>query len=358
MGITVLSPPATSSGSVSSTGALSGALPLPASGLQIDFAALLTGQITGLQPGITTTHLTSSEKSVDKDIPQIISDLLAPQDPALTPQIALPYSTPPLYTEGSTSKSDAPEALGMTSLPDTEKAFTTAAEKALSAGNDASASSRLAELKTPSTTLGTTNTPQSAAPVPLAAGNAEAAILAGDNISSGNSTTPTFASLMAQNSAAPVQSAPQGNPTTITTPLQDSRWPQDLGERIVWMAKNDQQHAQINITPPQLGPVQITLSLNGDQASIAFASPHADVRKAIEEGMPNLREMLSTSGINLGQSDVGSQLKQQQPELARQFANGQRSTGETAILPADSHIVSRTSGQPIQQGRGLVDLFA
>ena len=357
MGISVLSPPATSSGSVSSTGALSGALPLPASGLQIDFAALLTGQIIGLQPETATMSLTSSEKSADKDTPQTISDLLAPQDPALSPQIALSYSAPPLYTEGSTPKNDTPLALAPTSLPNTEKAFTAAAEKALSAGNDASAS-RLAELKTPSTTLGTTNTPQSAAPVPLAAGNAEAAILAGDNISSGNSTTQTFASLLAPNSAAPAQSVPHGNPTAIPTPLQDSRWPQDLGERIVWMAKNDQQHAQINITPAQLGPVQITLSLNGDQASIAFASPHADVRKAIEEAMPNLREMLSTSGINLGQSDVGSELKQQQPELARQFANGQRSTGETAILPADSHIVSRTSGQPIQQGRGLVDLFA
>jgi hypothetical protein len=78
------------------------------------------------------------------------------------------------------------------------------------------------------------------------------------------------------------------NPQTrISTPLHAEAWPQQFGEKVVWMAKNDQQTAQININPPQLGPVQITLSLSGDQATAVFASPHAEVRQAIESSLPN-----------------------------------------------------------------------
>jgi flagellar hook-length control protein FliK len=155
-----------------------------------------------------------------------------------------------------------------------------------------------------------------------------------------------------------IQAPVAASTPTIATTLQDSRWPQEFSDRIVWIAKNDQQVAQINITPAQLGPVQITVNINGDQASINFASPHAEVRKAIEDAMPNLREMLASSGISLGQSNVGSQLQQQQRELPGQFANGSRSTGENAILPPDSRTGSNSSSLPIQRGRGLVDLFA
>jgi flagellar hook-length control protein FliK len=184
------------------------------------------------------------------------------------------------------------------------------------------------------------------------------AILAGE-ANSGNTSPSAFATVMA-NHAAQTQQAQHPAPSnpTVTTPLQDNRWAQDFSERIVWVARNDQQVAQINISPAQLGPVQITLNMNGDQASIAFASPHAEVRKAIEDAMPNLREMLSSAGISLGQSNVGAQLQQQQRDTAALFTNGNRSAGETAILPADSRSGSISTGLPIQRGRGLVDLFA
>lgn len=152
--------------------------------------------------------------------------------------------------------------------------------------------------------------------------------------------------------------APKEQPAPITTPLPDRQWPQSFGERIVWMAKNEQQVAQININPPQLGPVQITLNLSGDQATAVFASPHAEVRQAIQDAMPQLREMLSSAGVSLGQTNVGAQTPQQNREAPEQFANGARFSGETAILSPDGNSGSATSGKVIQRGRGLVDLFA
>jgi flagellar hook-length control protein FliK len=147
-------------------------------------------------------------------------------------------------------------------------------------------------------------------------------------------------------------------PPGIAAHLHESAWPKQFGEKVVWMARAEQQSAQININPPQLGPVQITLNLNGDQASLAFASPHAEVRQAIESALPQLKEMLASAGINLGQSNVGANLGKQNPEMPFQDANGNRSASENAILPANDKGANIAGSAVLHRGRGMVDLFA
>lgn len=151
---------------------------------------------------------------------------------------------------------------------------------------------------------------------------------------------------------APAQAAaPQGS---LDTPVQDPRWSQEFGEKIVWMARNDQQQAQLSLNPAHLGPLQITLSLDSDQASANFTAATPEVRQAIEDAMPRLREMLASAGISLGQTQVGTQAQQEQAQ-ARQERSGTRSQGDEAILEADSGSVTSVSPQ---RGNGLVDLFA
>ena len=188
----------------------------------------------------------------------------------------------------------------------------------------------------------------------------EPAILAGDNATTAPSAPQpsSFSALLANQTNNSAQQPGQAVQLPVNTPLHTPRWNADFGERIVWMAKNDQQSAQISINPAQLGPVQITLNLHGDQASAVFASPHAEVRQAIQDAMPQLREMLASSGISLGQANVGAQLPQQNREATQQFANTNRSSGENAILSPDSLNGSISANLPLQRGRGLVDLFA
>ncbi|MBK7461690.1 MAG: flagellar hook-length control protein FliK [Betaproteobacteria bacterium] len=144
----------------------------------------------------------------------------------------------------------------------------------------------------------------------------------------------------------------------IHTHLRENSWSQQFGEKIVWLAKNDQQSAQININPPELGPVQITLNLSGGEAKVTFASPHMEVRQAIENSLPQLKEMLLTAGINLGQTNVGANLAQQNPDNPYQNANGKHLADENAILPANDKALNVTTSSVLQKGRGLVDLFA
>ena len=170
---------------------------------------------------------------------------------------------------------------------------------------------------------------------------------------------PTLISSPSSNPAAKsaTESAPT-EPPNISTHLRDSLWSQQFSEKIIWLSKNGQQSAQININPPELGPVQITLNLSGDQAKLVFASPHAEVRQAIESALPQLKEMLSATGISLGQTNVGANMAQQNPDNPYQTGNGKRLTGENAILPANDKALSMGASSVLQRGRGMVDLFA
>lgn len=146
---------------------------------------------------------------------------------------------------------------------------------------------------------------------------------------------------------------------TVQAPLHDAQWGQQLGGKVVWMARGDIQNAQINISPAQLGPIQVNISMNGDQMTANFVASQAEVRQALEEALPRLREMLSGAGIQLGQANVGAQTPQQQRNNDAGFSSSARSGGEdTAILPTDGVAATPLPNQPIQRGRGMVDLFA
>lgn len=129
-------------------------------------------------------------------------------------------------------------------------------------------------------------------------------------------------------------------------------WDQGLGERLLWMAGQKQQVAQLHLNPPDLGPLQITLTLEDDQASAQFVCAHATVREAIETAMPRLREMLADNGITLGNASVGSDAfyEQAQPQHeARAFAP-EPAAADSGAAPRGERV--------LPSARGLVDTFA
>ncbi|SFW14437.1 flagellar hook-length control protein FliK [Nitrosovibrio sp. Nv17] len=135
-----------------------------------------------------------------------------------------------------------------------------------------------------------------------------------------------------------------------------SGWDDALGRKILWLVSEQRQIAELNLNPPELGPLRVVLSMSSDQLSVSFVSQQADVRSALETALPRLREMMAESGLDLGDASVGSHSPQQQ-EFERQGRGGTRHAsggGGYAIVP-DGDVPGRRipSG-----GRGLVDTFA
>ena len=137
----------------------------------------------------------------------------------------------------------------------------------------------------------------------------------------------------------------------VDAPVRSPAFATEFSEKIVWMTGRQTQLADISLNPPQLGAIEVRLSLNGGEAGAQFFSANASVRDAIESALPKLREMLAQAGINLGDSHVRDEaFAQREPGESRQFGNnGQRS--ESAFTSVSHPVVSRS-------GIGLVDLYA
>jgi len=343
MGISVISTASASTAATSVPSATTGA-----EGISGDFAALLFGELKNLLPtastdaSLTTAELEDPQSAAGAVDPAAIAALIGNAQQAPEAIRSTGVIDPPLEkgargilgTQPAPADKDGRQLLdarerGTAGLSETTKA----SEKSALAGNLPQSFNRLL--------------PNEAANIA-----AEASPLDASPATPTNPTSGIAGGRPLQDAAA--SSPPPG----IAAHLSESAWPKQFGDKVVWMARNDQQSAQININPPQLGPIQITLNLSGDQATLAFASPHAEVRQAIESALPQLKEMLSSAGINLGQSNVGANLSQQNQEHLFQDSNGNRSANENAILPASEKAANIAGSAVIHRGRGMVDLFA
>jgi flagellar hook-length control protein FliK len=150
--------------------------------------------------------------------------------------------------------------------------------------------------------------------------------------------------------------ATPANSTTIGTPISQAAWGDEFGQKITWMATQRNQSAELHLNPPQLGPLDITLKMNGDQATALFTSPHAAVREAIEQALPKLREMLADNGIMLNNAMVSDQQTRNEQDNAARKSQTKSSTSSANEIETVGTHEARTSR--ISRHNGMVDTFA
>ena len=128
------------------------------------------------------------------------------------------------------------------------------------------------------------------------------------------------------------------------------------------MANQQNSRADLVLNPPQLGRVEISLTVNGDQATANFVSASPEVRDALNQAMPHLREVLAGAGIQLGQAQVGADSSSQWSNQQETRHNG-GSSSRTAADGTSTTVSSLSAGtiagsMRLRQGNGLVDAFA
>ncbi len=124
----------------------------------------------------------------------------------------------------------------------------------------------------------------------------------GSGASSNNPTQFISALLSQPGTPAPASAVPQ--PMSVSVPMGQPGWDQALSQNVLWMAKHDVQVASIRLNPPQLGPLEVRITFNHDQANVNFISHHGVVREAVEAALPKLRDMFGQGGVNLVNVDV------------------------------------------------------
>lgn len=75
------------------------------------------------------------------------------------------------------------------------------------------------------------------------------------------------------------------------------------------MARN-MKSVDIRLDPPELGSMQVKLSVQNDQASVSFVVSSQQAKDALENSLPKLKELLEQQGLELADSDVNQQNSQ------------------------------------------------
>jgi flagellar hook-length control protein FliK len=139
-----------------------------------------------------------------------------------------------------------------------------------------------------------------------------------------------------------------------------NEWGKALSQQVVHMGNAGQQVAELQLNPPGLGPLKVTLSMNDQQIQAMFVSAHSSVRAAVEAALPQLRATLAESGISLGNTSVGAESQQQTA-----FTNGQDGQRERgAYRPAGMAdtaplLQARTATEPVRINSGMrIDTYA
>ncbi|MCB8888513.1 flagellar hook-length control protein FliK [Vreelandella malpeensis] len=158
---------------------------------------------------------------------------------------------------------------------------------------------------------------------------------------------------------APMPGSAQATPaaapaTAIATPVTHPGFAEKLGQQLIQLTqRGGEQHVKIELHPAELGPLSISLKMGEHGTQAQFFSAHAQVRQAIEQAIPQLREALAEQGIALGDTSVGQQNTSDREAFAQTGGSAQ---GGASSADDDVEGVAPTPASVVLDGR--VDLYA
>ena len=164
--------------------------------------------------------------------------------------------------------------------------------------------------------------------------------------------------------------APQLPPAQATLPMlpQSPTFAPALGQQIdVWM-KGGVQHAEVQLSPQDLGPIRVKIEMQGDQTRVHMTADVQSTRDALQQAMPQLSEQLGTVGLSLSGSSVSDQPSFQQQQQAQANAdgglgaNGRQGSGNGGAGASGQggleDVAAATAARRMAQRRGLLDTYA
>lgn len=164
----------------------------------------------------------------------------------------------------------------------------------------------------------------------------------------------TSSGVFASSAPTPIATAP------LTPEVGSSDWGNALGQHVIRMGHADHQVAELQLNPPGLGSLKVTLSMNDHQMQAMFVSAHSSVRAAVEAALPQLRALLADSGISLGNTSVGAESQSQTA-----FANGQNSQPQrgtyqpTEMTDTATHLPARPVTEQTRRNNSMrIDTYA
>ena len=190
--------------------------------------------------------------------------------------------------------------------------------------------------------------PLPGANLPGAPGALDSPALSSDTASGLDAAGGLLAGATLANPWATLAGTSAGAPTLrVTTPVASPAWGGEFGQALQVVVRAGIEQAQIRLNPEALGPVSVNLSMHAGQVSLVMTAAAAETRALIEAQMPQLREALGHSGLQLSDAQVQSG----NPGAADPGRSGWQSAGGSSGEGRSDAGAKRSGSEADQGGR-------
>jgi flagellar hook-length control protein FliK len=140
--------------------------------------------------------------------------------------------------------------------------------------------------------------------------------------------------------------------------LGSAQWGREFGNQVVSVTLRGEQQVSLHLNPRELGPLVVEVAMVNNQAQLQFLASQQSVRAAVEQALPELRQIFEEQGLTLGDTNVSDHPQHDSPPREYLVANA-----ETALsspprvgdpLPAELPLPASTA---LERVRGRVDLY-
>ncbi len=317
--------------------------------------------IPSCPPATTATTTAPSAES-----PSGANDFVAALASVLTTEASLAAAAtvaPPMLAEGKDESTDLEEVVDADALSIDPQTFMLSLDQALRTDVPVQAGSRdvayqasastdrvvLSALATATTSFSTGHEMVAEDIVPSAAATQAARGAADALLESKTEAKPAADNanpvVMTANATTHERIAELREHPTIRAHVGTSTWTEELAGKLTVMIGKGLQSASLQLSPEHLGPLEVRISVQNEQASVWFGAAHAETRSALEHALPRLRELLAGQGLNLSDAGVFREAPRQQGKPWSGADSGRSSESEREF-------------KVVLGARGLVDAYA
>jgi flagellar hook-length control protein FliK len=133
--------------------------------------------------------------------------------------------------------------------------------------------------------------------------------------------------------------------------VDSSDFPQGVADQVSLAVDNGWSSAKLSVNPPQLGPIELQIAVQGAHAQVAMSTHSAVTREALESSVPKLRDMLNSQGFTQVSVDISQRSFQERSTPAQPYRWTSGGVRETTPVSSSSAPVART---PL----GMLDTYA
>lgn len=146
--------------------------------------------------------------------------------------------------------------------------------------------------------------------------------------------------------------------TSVDVPVNHAEWGDKLMGKLSWLTAKNLSTAEIHLTPPDMGPMEVRVRVQNDQATITVHAANPMVRDQLELHSHRLRDMLGEQGLSLAQFDVSDNSQNQRGEQGTGEGDGSFSGSGAELSAADGGEANTQTGSLDLSWNGAVDIFA